>query len=145
MKHLRAKNAKAVLAILTVLLAVALAGCAQEPLPAPGIITGRVYLDENADAHCDVCDCDFYMEGITIQLYPGNCGGAPQQTTSTDAEGIFTFTDLTPGEYCIAPKVKMICEGFKPTTPIMQKVSLEPGMTFEVPWFGFDHNLDLDP
>jgi len=29
----------------------------------PGEITGRVYLDEDADSQCDECGCDFFLEG----------------------------------------------------------------------------------
>ncbi len=126
-----------------VLIIIGLVGCGQKHSGEPGTITGRVFLDENANAKCEVCDCDWYMEGITVQLYEGNCGGVAQQTAVTDAEGIFTFSEVSPGEYCISPKIKTICEGYKPTTPIQQKVLLEPAMTFEVPWFGFDNNLDF--
>lgn len=125
------------------LLAALFAGCSQQPGEEPGAITGRVFLDENADAECDVCDCDFYLEGITIRIYAGNCGGLTYQTTETNAEGVFTFSDLKPGDYCVTPKVKTICEGYQPTTPIQQKVTLLPGETVEVDWFGFDNNLDI--
>lgn len=131
----------AVAAIL--LLAAALAGCGQESEGEPGTITGRVYLDEDADAECELCDCDFYLEGITIRIYAGNCGGLAYQETVTDAEGLFAFADMPPGEYCVTPKVKTICEGYQPTTPIQQKVTLLPGETVEVDWFGFDNNLDV--
>jgi len=120
-----------------------LAGCAPEEDLTPGNITGRVYLDENADAECDVCDCDFYLEGIEILLYEGTCGGVIHETTHTDAEGLFRFVDLKPGEYCVTPRVKTICEGYKPTTPIQQKAAILAGVTVEVPWFGFDNNLDI--
>ena len=127
------------------LIALALAACSvlQPEEQDPGIITGRVYLDEDADAECDICDCDFYLEGIEIQLYEGNCGGTIHQMAETDEEGVFEFPGLTPGDYCVSPKVKTICEGYKPTTPIQQKVQLPAGETVEVPWFGFDYNLDF--
>jgi hypothetical protein len=121
---------------------VLLAGCAQEEDLTPGDITGRVYLDENADSECDVCDCDFYLEGIEILLYEGTCGGVIHETTNTNAEGVFNFTDLKPGDYCVTPRVKTICEGYKPTTPIQQKTAVLAGETVEVPWFGFDNNLE---
>lgn len=110
----------------------------------PGEITGRVYLDEDADSQCDECGCDFFLEGIIIQLYEGNCGGVIQQTTQTDPEGTFIFTGLIPGEYCVYPKVKTICEGYKPTTPIQQNVRVISGESAEIPWFGFDYNLDVN-
>jgi hypothetical protein len=134
-----------VLALALLVLALAACSALQPEAKEPGIITGRVYLDEDADAECDICDCDFYLEGIEIQLYEGNCGGTIHQMTETDAEGVFNFPNLPPGNYCISPKVKTICEGYQPTTPIQQKVELSTGETVEVPWFGFDHNLDFQP
>lgn len=132
-----------VLLVIFTVLALVAAGCGPAEPQAPGTVTGRVYLDEDADAECDICDCDFYLEGILIQIYEGNCGGTPHQTIETDEEGVFIFADLPPGDYCVSPKVKTICEGYKPTTPIQQKVSLLSGETVEVPWFGFDNNLDF--
>ena len=128
-----------------IVLILILTGCssADQNLP-PGEITGRVYLDEDANAECDTCGCDFYLEDIPIRLYRGNCGGLVHQTTTTDAEGVFTFIDLRPGDYCVSPKVKTICEGYQPTTPIQQKVIVVSGESTEVPWFGFDHNLDIN-
>lgn len=127
-----------------ILILIALAGCTGQKADLPGTITGRVYLDEDANAECDTCDCDFYLEGIVIRLYKGSCGGLIRQTTETDAEGAFEFTELSPGDYCISPKVKTICEGYKPTTPIQQKIVLVAGVSVEAPWFGFDHNLDIN-
>jgi hypothetical protein len=143
LKKFMDENYHIVFTVVMLVTILALVGCSQEP-PDPGTITGRVYLDEDADAECDICDCDFYLEGITIQIYEGNCGGTVHQTVITDEEGIFTFSDVTPGDYCITPKIKTICEGYNPTTPIQQKVALGSGETVEVPWFGFDNNLDIN-
>lgn len=107
----------------------------------PGSITGKVFLDADADSECDVCDCDFYLEGIVIRLYEGNCSGLIHQTTETDADGAFVFDSLAPGEYCVTPKVKMICEGYRPTTPIQQKVTVVSNEAVDAPWFGFKNNL----
>ena len=129
--------------VIITILALTATGCGQVEKQDPGTVTGRVYLDENANSECEVCDCDFYLEGIQIQIYEGNCGGTPHETVVTDEEGIFTFSDLTPGDYCVSPKIKTICEGYKPTTPIQQKVTVPAGETVEIPWFGFDNNLDI--
>ena len=133
----------ALLLIGALMLLLIFAGCSAEQEP-PGNITGRVYLDEDADAECDVCGCDFYLEDIQIRLYRDNCTGLIHQTVETDAEGVFIFEDLAPGNYCVSPKVKMICEGFKPTTPIQQKLVVVSNQTVEAPWFGFDNNLDVN-
>ena len=113
--------------------------------PDPGSITGRVFLDEDADDECDLCDCDFYLEDITIELYRGTCTATKfMQLAETDSEGVFLFEDLEPGEYCVMPRVKTICEGYQPTTPIQQHVMVESNETVEADWFGFDHALDIN-
>ena len=131
-----------VLLLLAGLSLILLAGCAPEEEAAPGSLTGRVYLDKNANAECEVCDCDFYLENIEILLYEGACGGVIHETTVTDSEGVFNFVDLKPGDYCVTPRVKTICEGYKPTTPIQQKTNVLSGIITEVPWFGFNNNLE---
>lgn len=124
-----------------------LAACsvlAPEEEAAPGGITGRVYLDEDADRECDICDCDFYLDGIEIRLFRDRCAGLEIQTVDTDEEGIFYFGELEPGPYCVSPRVKLLCEGYQPTTSITQKVEVKPGEVVEAPWFGFDHHLDMN-
>ena len=143
MKEYQNEKIRFVFALVMMATLLALVGCTQET-PEPGTITGRVYLDDDADAECDICDCDFYLEGITIQIYEGNCGGTVHQTVVTDEEGIFTFVEIRPGDYCVTPKVKTICEGYQPTTPIQQKAAVGSGETIELPWFGFDNNLDIN-
>jgi hypothetical protein len=134
-----------VLMLSVIVIIVLLSGCSPEDQTVlSGEITGRVYLDEDADSQCDECGCDFYLEDINIQLYEGTCGGVIHQTTETDSEGNFTFNDIPPGDYCVSPKVKTICEGYQPTTPIQQKVIVVSSESVEVPWFGFDHNLDIN-
>lgn len=151
MKDPKAKKSQNPLSTLLVLIIALMLGCIllascslTDQNVVPGEITGRVFLDNNADSECDTCDCDFYLEGIVIRLYKGNCGGLVRQSTETDSEGVYTFTDLPPGEYCVYPKVKTICEGYKPTTPIQQKVVVVSGEMVEAPWFGFDYNLDIN-
>jgi hypothetical protein len=108
-----------------------------------GGITGRVFLDENADTEFKECDCDCGMENIPVRLYHGSCGGLITRTATTNAEGYFHFDGLEPGDYCLMPVPKFICEGYQPTNPITQKVQVEPGQTVEAEWFGFDHFLDV--
>lgn len=134
-----------VLAIIAVLL-LPWAGTAANPAdkqPAGGI-TGRVFLDENADTEFKECDCDCGMDNIAIRLYQDHCGGLIIQTARTDAEGYFHFDGLDPGDYCLMPMPKFICEGYQPTKSITQKVEVKPGQTVEAEWFGFDHFLDVN-
>ena len=131
------------LAFLLTFIMIILSSCSPATEQSPGMITGRVYLDEDANAECDTCGCDFYLEGIVIRLYKGTCGGLIRQTTETNSEGVFEFAELNPGDYCVSPKVKTICEGYQPTTPIQQKIVVISGESVEAPWFGFDYNLDI--
>ena len=122
---------------LMILLAVCLAGCdALNPSREPGAITGRVYLDEDADRECDECGCDFYLDGIEMYLYFGDCGTDLHRFVNTDEDGIFIFDDVAPGDYCVTPNVKLICEGYQPTTPIMQKVEVISGESVEIGGIG---------
>jgi hypothetical protein len=109
----------------------------------PGGITGRVFLDENADTEFRECDCDCGMENIPVRLYQGGCGGLITRTATTNPEGYFHFDGVEPGDYCLMPVPKFICEGYQPTKPITQKVRVKPGETVEAEWFGFDHFLDV--
>ena len=109
-----------------------------------GGISGRVFLDENADAYFEECECDCELANVPIRLYRDRCAGLIVQTVKTDKDGYFHFTALEPGDYCVMPQVKMICEGFQPTTPITRRVRVEPGEVTEAEWFGFDHFFDTN-
>ncbi|NOH11467.1 MAG: hypothetical protein HND51_07450 [Chloroflexi bacterium] len=138
---------KGILICLGLLLILILSGCSSigaSGVQEGGTITGRVWLDENADAECDDCECEFYLEDIPIRLYEAPCGGLIVKTVMTDAEGIFSFPDLEPGSYCVMPNVKLICEGYQATTPITQTAELNAGETIELDWFGFDHHFDVN-
>ncbi|MEJ2402019.1 MAG: SdrD B-like domain-containing protein [Xanthomonadales bacterium] len=112
--------------------------------PKTGTISGRVFLDENADAVFADCDCDCGLEDIPVRLYRNHCGGLIIQTAKTDEQGFYHFQDLEPGDYCVMPNPKMICEGYQATKSITQKVRVEPGQDAEVEWFGLDHFIDIN-
>lgn len=109
-----------------------------------GGIHGRVFLDENADTYLRECDCDCGLEAIAVRLYEDRCAGLIIQTARTDKDGFFHFNGLEPGDYCVTPDIKMLCEGFQPTKPITQKVLVQAGEITEAEWFGFDHFLDIN-
>ena len=136
------------LAFVSLLLALILVSCSSiglgQDIEQPGGISGRVYLDEDANEVFEECDCDCVMEDVTIQLYPDRCSGQFLQITKTDENGYYLFEDLTPGEYCVMPKVKLICEGYQPTTSITQRVQVVSGEIVEADWFGFDHHFDVN-
>ena len=133
-----------VICLLGILILAACGSLNDPPISEMGTITGRVWLDENADAECDDCDCEFFLEDIPIRLYEAPCGGLIVKTVMTDTEGVFTFSGLAPGTYCVMPNVKLICEGYQATTPITQTAEVIGGATVELEWFGFDHHFDVN-
>lgn len=57
---------------------------------APASISGRVYLDDTGKTP---------LPGVTLQLLDENCN--PVASTTTDAQGNYTFSNLKPGKYGI--------------------------------------------
>lgn len=121
----------------------AIASDAGDPTRTGGI-SGRVFLDENADTVFRECDCDCGMDNIPVRLYRTHCGGLIVQTARTDKDGYFRFSGLEADDYCVMPMPKLICEGYQPTKPITQGVRVRPGEITETEWFGFDHFLDIN-
>jgi hypothetical protein len=77
------------------------------PPPAPrGTIGDFVWEDCNGngiqdDADIDGCDLGSGIPGVPVELREGDCAGNVVATTTTDADGLYLFTDLAPGEYCV--------------------------------------------
>jgi hypothetical protein len=109
-----------------------------------GDITGRVFLDENADTVFEACDFDHELQDIPVRLYRDHCGGLIIQTVKTDEQGYFHFRGLEPGDYCLMPDAKMICEGYQTTKSLTQKVQVKAGEEVEAEWFAFDHFIDIN-
>ena len=63
----------------------------------PGSISGIVYVDTDGD--CERDDDEAPLEGVTIELR--DASGNKVRTTTTDANGKYTFDNLEPGEYQI--------------------------------------------
>lgn len=64
----------------------------------PGSISGQVIVDTNGNCIIDAAG-DMPLPGVTIELL--NSSGSVISTTLTDAEGRYTFDDLTPGIYSV--------------------------------------------
>ena len=110
-----------------------------------GGITGNVFLDENANAIFEECDCDCELEDVSVRLYKDRCAGLVIQKVKTGSDGSFLFENLEPGAYCVMPEPKLICEGYQATTSITQIVEVKAGEVVNAGLFGFDHYIDTDP
>ena len=73
------------------------AGLVQQLNPALAAIGNYVWLDADEDGVQDVGEPG--MENVTVNLYDGL--GAFVGTTTTDANGLYQFIDLTPGDYFV--------------------------------------------
>jgi uncharacterized repeat protein (TIGR01451 family) len=61
-------------------------------------IGGTVYVDRDRDNTLDATPTDGRIQGVTLTLYAGaTCSGAPVATTTTDANGNYTFAGVTAG------------------------------------------------
>ncbi|MEZ5327484.1 MAG: SdrD B-like domain-containing protein [Verrucomicrobiales bacterium] len=69
----------------------------------PGTITGQVRNDSNGDGN--LADADSGVTGVVIELWADTDGnGTPDTkvaTTVTDADGNYTFSNVTPGDYVV--------------------------------------------
>jgi len=69
----------------------------------PASISGAVYNDANSSGDFDTGELG--IQNVTIKLYAadidGNPTGAALQTTSTDADGHYSFNDVMPGRYVV--------------------------------------------
>ncbi len=100
--------------------------------PAPAALGDRVWLDLNGngiqdctdsngngilgDAGDDGPECQMGIDGVTVQLFGGECvtSGQPLATQSTVNGGFYLFDRLVPGTYCVKfelSTVQTFCAG----------------------------------
>lgn len=80
--------------------------CPLPPTPTPvlpGTITGRVFLDQNHNNSYGPGDSVY--AGTTVTLRSGGCSGSVVATTTTNASGIYQFTGVIPGAYCVSVSI----------------------------------------
>ena len=53
------------------------------------------------DAAIDGCELGGGIPDVPVELREGDCAGNVVDSTSTDSNGLYLFTDLAPGEYCV--------------------------------------------
>jgi len=140
------------------------------PTPAPGGITGIVWDDECNPPNltpdtpeppppgCETDGIVYWANGIyeageqgipnvIVQLGVGACPATGLPTTTTNASGVFSFTGLTPGNYCVSISVVGNENAFIPGTwshPDVTgnwariNVTVDPGATTGSVNFGWD-------
>ncbi len=62
-----------------------------------GALSGHVFLDQNGDGVQQAGDTN--IAGLTVQLLDSTGTAIAGKTTTTDANGAYSFTGLTPGQY----------------------------------------------
>ena len=72
------------------------------PAPAPRFILGdKVWIDANRDGIQDTVENG--QSNVTVKLYDNAaCSGEEMNTTTTDTNGKYLFTNLLAGNYCVA-------------------------------------------
>lgn len=71
--------------------------CNDEPEPEPGALEGRLFCDENDNS---VDDGEPGVPGVTVTLFAAD-GTTVIATTTTAADGSYSFTNLPAGEYVV--------------------------------------------
>jgi len=85
------------------------------------VIKGNVYKDIDRDGTRDSDDTP--IPGVTVELYDGS--GTLVATTTTDADGNYSFTNLPAGDYTIRQTQP---DGYGSSTPNEVTVNLTPGV-----------------
>ncbi|MCK7513020.1 MAG: IPTL-CTERM sorting domain-containing protein [Desulfobacterales bacterium] len=91
----------------------------QQPVPATGSITGLVFYDINGNGVQDAGEPA--LPGVTITLR--NSANAVVATTTTDANGNYSFANLPPGQYTVSQTVP---PGFVGSTNTTVPVTVTP-------------------
>jgi hypothetical protein len=92
-------------------------------------ITGVKFEDLNGDGAQNAAEPG--IDGVTIELL--DALAQTVATTSTDANGSFWFTDLTPGVYTVR---EIVPDGSEATTPTERTVTLQSGQELDGQNFG---------
>lgn len=97
-------------------------------IQANGVISGKVYRDENGNGSFNPADAP--LAGVTVQLGAGACPSSGIQTTQTGGDGKYTFSALPAGQYCITVdtgSLPAIGGTWQPSLPNPNSVNLTAG------------------
>jgi hypothetical protein len=104
--------------------------------PPPGTIRGFVWVDFNLDG--SKATGEPYLSGATVRLGSGSCMSTGVASATTNASGLFEFSGLTAGRYCLS--VGSV-SGHTATTATQLNIDLDPGDTAERR-FGFIYIIE---
>jgi len=117
-------------------------------------VAGDCVMDGNGFYHADgmIQPTEGYIAGVAISLRPGSCasGNGNVVAAVTDSDGRYTFTNLTPGDYCVSmnaatfQNAPLLLPGdwtFPARGIWYHQITLAPGEHLPVVNFGWDYQL----
>ena len=130
--------------LVLVVLSLCFSACTPVEEPKTASISGGIFFD--ADENGKYSEEESGKADMCVRLYYGACGENMIENRTTNENGEYQFTNLTPGQYCVITDFELLTCGYggnNPTTSISRRVKLESGMHAELEWFGFS-NLSGD-
>ena len=106
------------------------------PIP-PGNVRGFMFDDAIYNGVVDSTEGG--MAGWTVTLGAGSCPSSGYASTITNGNGVYTFTDIPPGTYCVTIQIDLAtgCAGWHTLTGKSKTITVNPGDTTTVPDMGF--------
>jgi hypothetical protein len=105
--------------------------------PPPGQVRGLMFDDA---AYNGVRDSgEGGMSGWTVTLGTGACSSSGSGSTVTNSQGIYEFTNIPAGTYCVTIQIALAsgCAGWHTQTGNSKTITVTPGNTTTVPDMGF--------
>jgi len=102
--------------------------CAPEAPKAeqPASLSGVVWKDGNGNGSQQ--GGEEGMSGVTVYLGKGSCSSTGYKTATTGGNGIYSFKNLSAGQYCVSVQIAEECSKYSvATTNTQYSISLSPG------------------
>lgn len=100
-----------------------------------GAVSGKVFFDANGDGQIASNGAEPGISSVTVQLHDANA----TLTTTTDANGAYTFSGLAAGNYAVTVQPPA---GYVTTTATSKPVAVEAGLASDV-HFGLAYPISL--